>query len=74
MNPLTLSILLGIIDGGFKLLSNHLGKPDGWIPSQEEWDALNQIVRQSTPEVVKAEARERLGIPPASEVPTLDPS
>ncbi len=61
---LALPIILGLIDGGFKLLANHLGKPEGWKPSQEEWDALNAEVAAATPEAVKADARTRMGLPP----------
>lgn len=68
---IALPIILGIINGGFKLLANHLGKPEGWKPSAEEWDKLEAEVEAATPEAVKAEARARLqtagvDIPPAS--------
>lgn len=64
MGALALPILLDIIDGGFKLLANHLGKPEGWIPTQQDWDDLANTVDEATPEAVKAAARERLGLPP----------
>jgi hypothetical protein len=57
---IALPIIMGIIDGAFKLLANHLGKPAGWIPSPQEWTDLQSHVDAATPEAVKAEARARL--------------
>lgn len=52
-----LNALLGI-------LANHLNKPPGWIPTQQDLiDFLGQV-DQSTPEAEKAAARIRLGLPP----------
>ncbi len=61
---LALPIILGLIDGGFKLLANHLGKEEGWKPTQQEYDDLAALVNAASPEAVKAEARVRLGLPP----------
>ena len=66
---IALPIILGIINGGFKLLANHLGKPEGWKPSAEEWDNLEKDVAEATPEKMKQEARDRLAgtidVPPS---------
>lgn len=64
---LALPIILGIINGSFNLLANHLGKPEGWVPSPQEWTDLNDLVSKATPENVRAEARARLGLPPVDE-------
>lgn len=69
---IALPIILGIINGGFKLLANHLGKPEGWKPSAEEWDKLQAEVAAATPEAVKAEARARL-IASGVDVPPVAP-
>ena len=61
---MALPIILGLLDGVFKLLANHLGKPDGWRPTDQDYEDLNAEVDASTPEQVKKEARERLGLPP----------
>ena len=60
---IALPIIMGIIDGGFKLLANHLGKPEGWKPSPEEWDALAASVEAATPEAEKEAARQKLNLP-----------
>lgn len=66
---IALPIILGIINGGFKLLANHLGKPEGWKPSTEEWEKLEKDVAEATPEKMKQEARDRLAgtidVPPS---------
>lgn len=55
-----LPIIVGLINGAFKLLANHLGKPADWRPSPQEWDDLDKQVAEATPEQVRAEARARL--------------
>ena len=55
---------MGIINGGFALLANHLNKPEGWKPTAQDWDDLEQSVNEATPEAAKAAARVRLGLPP----------
>ena len=55
-----LPIILGIIDGAFKLLANHLGRPAGWVPTPQDWVDLQAQVNDATPEAVKAQARARL--------------
>jgi len=68
---IALPIIMGIIDGGFKLLANHLGKPSGWKPSPQEWDDLSKEIEESTPEAIRKAARERMvaagiDVPPAA--------
>jgi hypothetical protein len=60
---MALPIILGLIDGAFKLLANHLGKPEGWVPTAQDIADLNAEVDEATPEHERALARERLGIP-----------
>lgn len=57
---IALPIIMGIIDAGFKLLANHLGKPEGWRPTAQEWADLDAEVAAATPEAVRAAARARL--------------
>ena len=57
---IALPINMGIIDSGFNLLANHLGKPEGWKPSPQEWADLDAQVAAATPEAVRAAARARL--------------
>jgi len=71
MPALVLPIIMGLIEGGFKLLANHLGKPEGWRPSPQEWADLDAEVAAATPEAVRAAARARLvaagiDVPPAA--------
>lgn len=68
---MALTIILGLIDAGFKLLANHLGKPEGWRPSPQEWADLDAEAAAATPEAVRAAARARLvaagiDVPPAA--------
>lgn len=70
MTP-AITIILGLINGGFSLLANHLGKPEGWKPTAQEWDDLQSEVNAATPEAVRAAARARLvaagiDVPPAA--------
>lgn len=58
-----LTIIMGLINGAFALLANHLNKPEGWKPTPQEWDDLNAEVDAATPEAVRAAARARLGLP-----------
>lgn len=67
-----LPIIIGLINGGFKLLANHLGKPADWRPSPAEWSDLDAQVAEATPEKVRAEARARL-IAAGIDVPPLVP-
>jgi hypothetical protein len=57
---IALPIIMGIVDAGFKLLANHLNKPEGWRPTAQEWDDLASEVADATPEAVRAAARARL--------------
>lgn len=43
----------------------HANKPEGWVPSAQDWADLGVSVDESTPENEKAAARARLGIPPS---------
>lgn len=61
---LTPAIIAAIISGGFELLRQYLGKPAGWVPTQQDIDDLHSSVDAATPEAVKAAARIRLGLPP----------
>lgn len=70
MTP-AITIIMGLINGGFSLLANHLGKPEGWKPTAQEWDDLQAEVNAATPEAVRAAARARLvaagiDVPPAA--------
>jgi len=58
------AIILGLINGAFELLRTHLGKPEGWKPSEQDWSDLEASVDAATPEAEKAAARARLGLPP----------
>jgi len=62
---IALPIILGIINGAFQLLANHLGKAPGWVPTQQDISDLNKEVDAATPEAERAAARLRLGLPPA---------
>jgi hypothetical protein len=57
---MALTIIMGILNGGFALLANHLGKPPGWRPSQQEWLDLDIEVSEATPEAMREAARARL--------------
>lgn len=64
MGALALPIILGIVNGGFQLLANHLGKPADWIPTPQDIADLNAECDAATPEAERAAARVRLGLPP----------
>lgn len=56
------SVIAGIITGGFQLLGNHLGKPEGWKPTPQDIQDFLDSVDKDTPEAMKQEARHRLGL------------
>ena len=55
-------LISAAFDLAWKIYANHTGKPDGWKPTLEEKIALLNEVEASTPEAIKQEAREQLGI------------
>ncbi len=62
VNPIS-SAVAGILLGAFEIWANHTGKPEGWIPSAEDWDQFLNEVDMATPEARKALAAKRLGVP-----------
>jgi hypothetical protein len=49
-------------------------REEGWVPSAADIDVFLSEIEAATPEAVKAEARERLGIPePTPETPPVTP-
>jgi hypothetical protein len=53
-------LILGLIDV-YRALT---GKPDGWLPKDDDWNELEQWAKR-TPEQIKAEAQaRRAGLPP----------
>jgi len=63
MNPLIAIALGQVIDGVFRIWGNHIGKPEGWKPTDDEKLDFLALVDADTPEAIKAQARERLGLP-----------
>ena len=47
----------------FQIWANHVNKPEGWKPTQQDIDDLLAQVDAATPESEKAAARLRLGLP-----------
>lgn len=62
MNPIAATAIANLIDLGFRLLANHLNKPPGWKPTQQDIDDFLASVDEATPEFEKAEALKRLGL------------
>ncbi len=71
-NPIA-SAVAGILLGAFEIWARHQGKPEGWVPTQDEWGQFLDEVGLATPEARKALAAKRLGIPwpPAGEAPPV---
>lgn len=53
-----------------QLYKNHSGKPAGWTPSESDWLVIEEWAAR-TPEDIKKDAAERLGVPwpPTEETP-----
>lgn len=57
------TIIAAIIAGGFELLRQHLNKPPGWKPPQQDIDDLIASVDAASPDAMKAAAAKRLRVP-----------
>ena len=55
MNPLIAATILEVLKLGTDLWRRHAGKPEGWEPSDADWDEL-QGMAGKTAEQYKAEA------------------
>lgn len=67
MTPIEAAALSAILRGLIELWATHSGKPEGWIPTQQDINDLLAL-NDKTPEDFYKEAAERLGIPwPLSE-------
>ena len=62
IDPLTAALAAQAIVAALEIYRVHSGKPVGWTPSAAEWDELEAFGRR-TPEDIKREAAERLGVP-----------
>ena len=63
MNQVTTAAVIGLVNAVFEILRTHLGKPEGWRPTEQDWDDLVIANAEATPEKEKADAAARLGIP-----------
>jgi hypothetical protein len=72
MNPATAALVTSSIAQGIVSLVEafriHTGKPEGWKPSTADFLDLEEWAAK-TPEDIKREARERLGIPVEQDTP-----
>lgn len=62
MNPTTAAIIAQIAAALIELWRQTANKPEGWVPSAEEWDAVLAL-NEKTAEQYKQEAAELLGLP-----------
>jgi hypothetical protein len=61
MDPITKAIVLGIIQTAFSVWAQRTGRPQGWIPSDKDWDELGELptIQQiKARATLKAEAQE----------------
>ena len=63
MNAATIDLIAKALDVAFGIYANHTGKPEGWVPTDQDKVDLLNLVDEATPEHEKAEARKRLGLP-----------
>lgn len=73
MNATTAAALSAIIRGALEIWATHANKPEGWKPTQQEWDDMLAL-NEKTPEDFYKEAAGRLGVPwPPVETPPPTP-
>lgn len=62
MAPVAETAVVALINAAFEVLRIYLNKPEGWRPTQTDWDNFQTLVDAATPENVKAEVARRLGV------------
>ena len=62
MNTAIASIIAGLLNFAFELWRKNAGKPEGWMPTPDDYRELLNEVDAATPEAEKDAARKRLGL------------
>jgi len=62
MNPAAIYAVSQIIASAIEIWRQNANKPDGWMPTQADWDALLALNQKTAEDYVK-EAQAALGTP-----------